>query len=418
MPTYAKDSPRSSRREGNPPVRWEEREIRASGAGGPLSSWLIALLVLAIGGSFVFVAWGELMKGKEPFLWLLLLFPFMGLLLAARALVVTARYFRYGRPVLRLDSAPCLLGGVVQGTVEFQARRLPSFQSAELELQERHLEQVKTTKGTRSQFRVVWSLRVPVELRQGGNSVPVALPVPSDGSQTDTAGFGAVSWRVCLRAVTEGADLDVAFDLPVQAGADDDPEQTKAGIEAAAARNVAEAGEEAMIERLRREGVALRRHPAGLELRVRPLGLRRSGFAIMALIMLALPAGYWLLVLRNQQSLGRWAGFGVFAALAALVFIPTMTKSYRVLAGRRGLRIVRHILGVRSVWQIPYETIESIQPHSSMSTSDANGTVHYYDLKMTWRGGDSSRTVRLGLGITDKALAAALAQTLSQSGEA
>lgn len=407
MAAYAKDSPPSARHRA-------EREIRASREGGPLISWLIALIVLGAGSAFVFVAWGELMKGKEPLLWLMLIFPFLGLIMVVQALVATARFLRYGRPVLRLDSAPCLLGGEIRGTVEFRARRLPSFQSAELELQERHLERVRTTKGSRSQYRAVWSLRVPVELRQGGNSVPLALPIPSDGSQTDSDSFESVSWRVRLRAETEGADLNVVFELPVLAGPGGDPGQTKATIEEAAARDVADEGESAMIERLRREGVALLRHPAGLELCVRPLGLRRVGFAIMSLIMLALPVGYWLVALRNQQSLGRWVGFGVFAALAALVFIPTMTKSYRLLAGTRGLRIVRRILGLRSVWQVPYEAIESIQPHSSMSTSDANGTVHYYDLKILWRAGEASRNVHLGLGITDKALAQALAQSLAK----
>lgn len=416
MAAYAKDSPRSARRARHPAGR-EEGGIRASREGGPLASWLIALIVLATGSTFTFVVWGELMSGRLPLLWLILIIPFTGLLLAGRALVATVRYFRYGRPVLHLETVPCPLGGMIRGTVEFPGRYLPLFESAELELQERHLLHRKTGKKTESRMETVWRVRVPIPLPTGGNSIPLVLPVPGDGKPTEETGLNQVAWRACLRAATGGADLNVAFDLPVVAVPGGDPEQTKATIEAEAARKVLEGGEKVLIDQLRREKVALLRHPAGLELRVRPLGLRRFGFGIVALFMLALPAGYWLVALRDQQSLGRWLGFAVLATVAALVFIPTMTKSYRVLAGSRGLRIVRHILGVPKVWQIPYEAIESIQAHSSMSTSDANGTVHYYDLKMTWREGDSSRTVRLGLGVTDQALATALAHMLRQSGE-
>ncbi|MDX9978969.1 MAG: hypothetical protein RBU25_02875 [Lentisphaeria bacterium] len=413
MAAYAKDSRRSARPGGR---ENQEGAIRASREGGPLTSWLIALFVLGTGGVLVFGAWEEM--GGQPLLWLLLVYPFAGVLLAVRAMTVTIRLFRYGRPVLCLKSVPCPLGGAISGVIEFPGLRLPPFQSAELELHERHLLHRNPGRNSRKdQMETVWKVRVPIQLPPGGNRLAVTLPVPGDGKPTEPTGDDRVAWRILLRAATEGVNLGAAFDVPVSAGPGGDPGQTKATIEAAALRQYLAEGEKALMVRLDRERLTLRRYPAGLELRVLPLGLRRIGFGIASLFLLCLPLGYWVTVLQLQQSLGRWLGFAVLATAAALVSIPTMTKFFRVQAGRNDLRVVRHIFGIRRVWQIPYESIESIQPHSNMSGSDANGTVNYYDLKIVWRAGDTNRTVRLGLGITDKALATALAHTLNQPGE-
>jgi len=391
---------------------WESGVIPASKEGGPAGAWVLAVLFLAVGCGVTFLAWGELMSGKEPMLWFVTIFPFIGVCSLLRALVVTARAVKYGRPVLRLESTPCVLGGQLQGAIEFRNRRLPSAESAELELQERHVVVKKTRDGSRSETRVVWSLRVPIEVHGGENTVPVSLPIPSNGRQIDVDSPNMINWRVCLRVATPGADANVAFDLPVFAGEGGDPEQTKKRIESAREQDVLEAGEDALIDDLRQEGVRLKRYPAGLELHVRPLGLRRWGFAVTALVFAAIPVVFWFLALRKNPSIWRWLGFTPLAALGALIGSLTLTKSFRVRAGGKGLRITRHILGMPSVWQVPYEAIESVQPNSTMSASSAEGTVRYYDLDIKWQARGKSRKVCLGLGITDKAMAGALAQAL------
>jgi hypothetical protein len=397
---------------------WESGVIPASKEGGPAGAWVLALLFLGVGVGVTFAIWGDLMSGKEPVLWVFTLFPFIGFLLTLRAFVVTARAMKYGRPILRMESTPCVLGGQLQGTIEFRNRRLPASEAAELELQERHVIRRKTTKNrTQSETRVVWSLRLPIALHGGERSVPVSFPIPSNGKEADAVSLGGVSWRIRLRAVTAGPDLAVAFNLPVFAGEGGDSAQTKKAIEAAQAESAIAAGEDALIESLQREGVRLKRHPAGLELRVRPLGIRRAGFAITALVFMAIPAAFWFVALRTNPSVWRWLGFTPLAALGALVGSLTLTKSFRVRAGSKGLRITRQILGFPTAWQVPYESIESIQPNSTMSTSGAEGTVRYYDLDIKWQVRGKSRKVCLGLGITDKALAAALAQALRHARE-
>jgi hypothetical protein len=392
---------------------WETGVIPASREGGPLSAWLTALFVCGVGYGTTFLAWEDLMRGREPLLWLVLLFPLIGTFLLFRAVLVTVRALKYGRPVLRLEQTPCPLGGRMQGTIEFQGRRLPASEAAEIEIQERHLIQTKTSKNeTQSQIRVVWSLRLPLVLHGGESSVPVDLPIPSNGREADVTSPGSTSWRVCLRAATPGADLSVAFELPVFKTDGGDPTQTKAAIDATESEKLANAGEDALVAKLQNEGVRLKRYPAGLELRVRPIGLRRVGFAITALIFMGIPVAFWWFALRTHPSILRWLGFVPLALLGAMVGSLTLTKSYCVRASRKGLRIVRHILGIPSVWQIPYESIRSLKPESTMSASGSEGTVHYYDLDIEWQSGRKKRKVRMGLGINDKALASALAQAL------
>jgi hypothetical protein len=396
---------------------WDQGFVVKSAENGPVGAWFAALVTLGIGGLATGLAWHDLMGGKEPLLWLVLIFPVLGLGLLLRALLVTARALKYGRPVLRLEETPCALGREVRGTIEFQGMRLPATDAAELEIQERHVVVRKTSREAHYETRVAWSLRVPVAIREGATTLPVALPIPHDGAPIDASKTSGVSWRVCLRAAMPGPDLDIAFDLPVFASAEGDPALTKAAIDDAQAEHAIQAGEDALIESLQREGVRLKRHPAGLELRVAPLGLRRFGFAVTALVFAAAPVLFWLVVLRRHPSIWRWLGFAPLAGMGALVFSLTMTKRYRVLAGRKGLRIIRHILGVPTVWQVRYEDISGISPNSTMSTSGAQGTVHYYDLLIEWRTGERPRKVRLGLGITDKAMATALAEALRHASQ-
>lgn len=388
---------------------WESGVIPASRERGPLVAWLISALFLGAGAVVAILAWDELTSGREPLLWLFLIFPLVGVLMLVNALIATARALRYGRPVLRLDATPCRLGGHVQGTIDFQGTRLPASEDAEIELQERHLFVQKTQDSTRIEWRVVWSQRFPLVLRGGETCLPVSLPIPSDGQGIDPAQLASTDWRVRLHAVTAGPDVNVAFLVPVFAGTDGDKGQTRATIEAAAAQATAAGGEKRLVHDLRRSGVSLRRHPGGLELWVLPIGWRRPGFAVTGAVFTALPAIVWALTVHSHHSLWWWLLVLPFLLLAALVDTLTFTKFLRVRAGQRGLRIVRHILGVPSVWQVPYEAISSIRPHSSMSSSGAEGTVNYYDLEICWQTGAKSRTVHLGLGITDKALATALA---------
>ena len=396
---------------------WEQGVIPASREGGPLGAWIVALLFLGVGVGVMFATWQELMSGKAPMLWFVALFPFIGFLLTLRAVVVTARVVKYGRPILRLEQTPCVLGGLLQGTIEFGNRHLPTAESAELEIQERHVVIRRTSKGSRSETKVVWSMRVPIEIHGGETTVPVSLPIPCDGKAVDVETPGKINWRVCLRVAVPGADVNVAFDLPVFAGEGGDSAQTKKAIEAAQTESAIAAGEDALIESLQREGVRLKRHPAGLELCVRPLGMRRTGFAITALVFMAIPVAFWFVALRTNPSVWRWLGFTPLAALGALVGSLTLTKSFRVRAGSKGLRITRQILGFPTAWQVPYESIESIQPNSTMSTSGAEGMVRYYDLDIKWQVRGKNRKVCLGLGITDKALAAALAEALRHASE-
>ena len=396
---------------------WEQGVIPASREGGPGTAWLIALLVLAIGVTFAVLAWDKLVGDGPSPVWFVFLFPLLGVHLALRAAVVTARALKYGRPALRLAGAPCVLGGSVQGTVEFRRGRFPQVHHVELELQQRVTRERGTSSSKEILTEIFWSLRVPAAIQAGASAIPVSLPIPADGNPTGGDELPATSWRLRIQAETAGPDLDAVFDLPVRDGGDGgDPAQTKDAIDAAQTEAVMGGGEKALIDSLGREGIRLSRHAAGLDLRVRPIGLRRGGFAIAALVFAALPVLYWIFLLSGQSGAGRWAGFVPLATLGATVLCLTMAKSYHVRAGRQGLRVVRRILGVPSSWQIRHEDIASLEAHSSMSSSSANQRVSYYDLVLKWRWRAKVTRVRIALGITEKALATALAEALRQGG--
>jgi hypothetical protein len=390
---------------------WEQGVIAASGDEGLLLTWAGGLLVLGVGCGVMFTLRRTLMAEGLSVAWLFAVFPIAGLWLLIRALVATARFLRYGRPVLRLDTVPCVLGGQLRGVIEFRRRQLPELEHASIEICERCW--LPGDRGTvQTGFRVLWRLSIPVTWQPSGTSVPIALPIPSDGKETDWDAPERPNWRLRLCATGPTVDLDVHFDLPVFAGEDGDPGQTKEAIRATVGDRATGTGEDTLIEDLQREGVRLKRYPAGLELRVSPVGMRRLGFAFLGLVFMAIPVAFWFLALRTGPNAERWLGFIVLAALGAVVGALTFAKSYRVRAGDKGLRITRRILGVPTVWQVPYGHVESVQPSPGRSVTTMGVTRHYYGLDIAWRAGGKRHGLGLGLSSSDKDLVRALAYAL------
>ncbi len=394
---------------------WESGVVRASCLVPLLVTWLVGPLFLGMGVATVVAVRGELANGTDPFVWLFLALPLIGLAVSCRAVLLTARVVRYGRPVLRLAATPCVLGGQVQGTIEFPGGRLPPAEDAELELQERHLVVRSSDDGAESARWVVWSHQFPLVLRGGESTVPVSLPIPSNAQGIDPADLSRIDWRVRLRVATSGPAVDVVFGIPVFAGPGGDDRQTKETIEAATARAAAARGEKTLVHALAREGLSLRRHPDGLELRVPPVGWRRFGFAATAFLLTLVPIIVWWVAVQPHPSFWRWVTLAPFAVLAGVADARILTKSFRIRAGDHGLRVVRRILGVTSVWQIPYKNITAIRPRSSMPASSVKGPTDYYDLVIYWHTDPQHRIVRLGLGIGGKTLATVLGQALRES---
>jgi hypothetical protein len=211
---------------------WEQGVIPAFRRLGLVALWLLIFGVLSGGIAAVYLTWSDMVHAGIPPAWILVSCSLLGLVVLARPCIVTVRAIRYGRPILCLESTPCILGGVVRGTIKFPGRYLPAVDGV-LELQERRTTAHDSDDGTEP--RVVWSALRVVSIPLGSRTVDVEFPLPCDALPvSDRQLLGPqTEWRLCLRATTAGPKLNVVFELPVGNSPGGNAAQTKASIKQA-----------------------------------------------------------------------------------------------------------------------------------------------------------------------------------------
>lgn len=209
---------RAKDRPGEP---WLWREDWANGAirtGNRLRAGFIVLFAVlwnAMSWGIAILAVPKVLKEGGPAL-LVLLFPAIGVGLAAWAVreVLVAR--RYGSAVFQMASVPGVLGGRLAGVVKLpdDARRV---EMVRVRLQ--CVESVRQGKSTSEAVR--WedaSDFAPERLPMAGEgaAIPVLFAPPFDQPPSDPPGGGArITWRLTVQGRQPGVDVDLVFDVPV-----------------------------------------------------------------------------------------------------------------------------------------------------------------------------------------------------------
>ncbi len=194
---------------------WEHGEIHCS---GKTQMW-VALSMATFWNLVSSVVWffvpEELAKGNYLAL-IALLFPAVGLGLAAWAAVAVARWRRYGRSTLVLPELPLRLGARLGGYL----RVSESLEARQAALTLSCVEIRTSGSGkNRSTHRTVLyqdEAQAVVQAAAGHRRVPVSFALPADQPQRDVSDSRRkIEWQLKAIAAVRGPDLDVTFELPV-----------------------------------------------------------------------------------------------------------------------------------------------------------------------------------------------------------
>ena len=147
-----------------------------------------------------------------------LLFPLIGIVLAAVAVHQVLRRRRYGSPVFELATLPGVVGRALAGQVLIQRGLDPESDFALLLKCSRTIV-TGSGKQRRTRETVLWESKqqLPGALASGGGlRVPVAFAIPPEAEPTDERNSrDMVRWFLEIRSAVPGVDFTAKFELPV-----------------------------------------------------------------------------------------------------------------------------------------------------------------------------------------------------------
>ena len=188
----------------------------------------MALFWNLISSPLWFVIPGEMLQKGNRLALFGLLFPLVGLGLAAWALYTVLQRRKYGQSVLQMAAVPGVLGGELAGVVRTAAHIQPE---AGFHVSLSCIQQTTSGSGDNrsTHAEILWQDE-QVIVRQLGQSdadpsaIPVLFAIPYNCRPTDDANSdNQTIWRLKVAAAVPGIDYAAAFDVPVFKTPQSDP---------------------------------------------------------------------------------------------------------------------------------------------------------------------------------------------------
>lgn len=198
---------------------WAAGRIASSNKGAMIGLWIFAVAWNLISDSIAFAVLGEHKKFDGP-LFLVFLFPLIGVGALTMAIHATLRWKKYGQSWLRLLNNPAAIGGQLSGAIETSVKVRPE-DGFKLKLRSiRH-----DTSGDNNTEHTLWEdEKIMVkDLLDDRNrtGIPVFFQIPADCLPCDDSNpKDKILWRLEVKAKTPGPDYQALFDVPVFKTAD------------------------------------------------------------------------------------------------------------------------------------------------------------------------------------------------------
>lgn len=375
---------------------WRNRVIEDSNKSGTIGFWFFAVLWNAISFPIAFVARDQVIH-QGGVAYIVLLFPFVGVILLISAIYMTMRSLKFGTSKCHLDSVPIVPGRAFRGDIELKTDLLPS-NGFQLRIASIHSITTRSGKNRSTTEHVLWDDEIVVDPNAAmrsplGTRIPFQFATPPDAHVTDESdSYDKYLWRIYARAELPGVDYAAQFDVPVfQTGEAVDGSEFAAFEErqrAAAARQEVRPASGVEITKLPGGGEEFRIHAPktfGATLRS-VLFLGAWNAAIVAMIHFKAP----------------WGVSAVFIVLDLLFLAGSIDYYFgrsTITVDTTGVRVRREWLGIKSTQNYEASSVVSIDGQTAASNS--------FGVMLQLR--DSVRPRLLGGYMKDRASADAIA---------
>ncbi|MEM8548974.1 MAG: DUF3592 domain-containing protein, partial [Pseudomonadota bacterium] len=355
---------------------WNGEPIRSEARGAMHGAWLFAsiwnLVALPVG----FLIFREFQKTGELPLLLGLLFPVVGMGLAAWAVRITREWWRFGPTPVTLDPFPGSIGGQVGGRIDLNA---PMNRQQRFDVT---LTLVRSYDGSESRTeRVKWQRTQRVGLAShGGIDFRLDVPEGLGESDADTSDGDYHLWRLHVMGDMDGPDFDRKFVIPVYATAEASRNVAPNAM-AVAEREQARFDDDAITHLFRTERQGM------YSQLIFPPG-RHLTFAGIGTVFGGVFGGIGVFLLASGEARFIGAVFALVGGLILLAALYSAGKGLRVTRDGATIRSKRSWLGLPlGSQQVDLVSILNFEARQTMSTSSGGRHTVYYTLYLVDESG-------------------------------
>lgn len=199
---------------------WADGTIKSSTRTGAIVAASFAGLWNAISFPLAIFIIPQALRDGEYAALLILLFPAVGLLLAAWAVVAALRWRRYGVSVFQMTKVPGVIGGPLEGVIYTNVHIRPE-EGFKLTLNCINRRVTGSGKNRNTRETVLWEdsrllQRELLEKDTTRSAIPVLFSIPFDCQQTNEENPNdSIFWRLDAEAAVPGVDYSARFEVPV-----------------------------------------------------------------------------------------------------------------------------------------------------------------------------------------------------------
>ena len=353
---------------------WATPSIRSSSKNSMYGAWAFAGLWNLISAPLPFLLYGEVVDKQNHFALVGLLFPLVGAGLLVWAIRRTLEWTRFGAAPVSLDPFPGSIGGHVGGTIDLN---LPFDPSTQFQMTLTNVHSYVSGSGDdRSQReKATWQDAIVAHAEPSGSNgtrLTFRFDVPGDLHESDTDKDDSYYlWRLNLKAVLPGTDLDRDYEIPVYATAKTSRHLSDRAVQKARAK------QDAVDDQAIRGIFDLSYGTNGKRLRF-PMGRHISTSSGGLVVGAAFAAVGWYLIFEEGQRVFG-SVFGGLGALVAVFCLYMMLNSLEVARDHDGIRSVRRLLGIPiSRKHMSFNEFARLEKDSSFqSQSGRKHVIHY-----------------------------------------
>jgi hypothetical protein len=373
---------------------WASGRVKSRTEGNMIVCWVGTIFWNLISWPVAISAVLGTVNQKGPVVYVVLLFPAIGILLLIYAIRQTIAFFEFGKTYFEMASVPGVIGRELRGSIQARFPHSPDH-GVTLRLSSVHRYVTGSGKTQTTNENILW--RDEAELNSGalcpgptGTTIPVSFHVPFDAQPTEKMSpRDEFLWLLEATADLPGVNYHDVFEVPIFRTA-----QTPTAAEEAAEETAfaAHAPETARPERL---SIRMQQVAEGTEFYFQ--AARNKSFAVSTTVFAATFGGIGYGLTHTHAPFIFPLVFGGFGLLLGYFTVQMWLGTTRVVIGN-WLTLQSGLLGGGKVRRIELADIANISDKITAQQDGGTGTP-YYDIEMTLRDG---RRLTLGRSLRDR----------------
>jgi hypothetical protein len=371
---------------------WAQGRVQSKTRNNTIAGWIFTLLWNLVSMPVAFLVLPQAARQKGAAVYIVLIFPVVGVYLLVNTIRQTIAYFEFGKTYFEMSSVPGVVGRELKGQIQ---ARFPHSPDRGVKLRLSCVHRVTSGSGnSQSTWETIqWRDEAEVSSTQlfpgpTGTTIPVSFRIPLDAPPTEKRSCNdEFLWTLEALADVPGVDYHDIFEIPVFRTA-----QTPARGEA---ETVVAPGARPAVARPDAITIVVRQQTDGAEFYFP--AARNKGFAASLTLFLLIFSAVTYFLIHRAPFIFPFA-FGFFSLLLFYIDLQLWLQTTRVLIGNSSMTLQSGWLGGGKLQQIAFSEIASITDRITAQQGGGSGTP-FYDIELTLRDG---KRVTLGHTVRDK----------------